>query len=383
MHLVDTTLFFSPTSGGVRRYLTAKQAWLGANTSWRHTLLVPGDTSSLQPGGISTLSGPRVPGTFNYRLPLSTRAWTEALEALEPDLIEAGDAFHPAWCALRVAERRRIPAVAFFHSNLPRLIGRRLGRVSERFVGRYVRLAYENMHLVQAPSRLMCDYLRHLGIGRVGYQPLGVDSDTFTPARRREDLRARLGLARNVRLLAYAGRFAGEKNLPVLHEAFARLGPGYHLLLLGGGRAHRPAYNVSVLPYRRSSVELAEWLASADALVHAGTAETFGLVILEAMACGRPVVGVRSGAVPELVDEQVGVLAERADPALFAQAIRDLYDRDIDVLGRCARERVLRRFTWQQALQLQMAAYAGLASTKTATAARQASSPEIVAAAID
>ncbi len=384
MHLVDTTLFFSPTSGGVKRYLTAKQAWLAANTSWRHSLLVPGSDDALVPGGISSLSGFKVPGTFNYRLPLSMRAWTDALDALEPDLIEAGDAFHPAWCSLRVAARRRIPAVAFFHSNLPRLIGRRLGRVSERVVGRYLALAYEQMNLVQAPSRLMCDYLRSLGIQRVVHQPLGVDAETFAPHRRRDNLRQRLGLARDVRLLAYAGRFAGEKNLPVLHEAFARLGSGYHLLLLGGGRAHRPAPNVTVLPYRRNSVELAEWLASVDALVHAGTAETFGLVILEAMACGRPVVGVRSGAVPELVDEQLGVLAERADGALFAQAISDLYDRDIDALGAAARQRVLARFTWQRAMQMQMSAYSTLAGTERATAPRTApASAGIVAAAVD
>jgi alpha-1,6-mannosyltransferase len=163
-----------------------------------------------------------------------------------------------------------------------------------------------------------------------------------------------------VRLLAYAGRFAGEKNLPVLHEAFARLGSGYHLLLLGGGKAFRPAGNVTVLPYRRDPAELASWLASVDALVHAGTAETFGLVILEAMACGRPVVGIRSGAVPELVDDASGVLAERADPGVFAAAVRALYDRDVEVMGRAARARVLARFTWQQALQMQMAAYAGL-----------------------
>src|SRR5215218_2451404 len=88
MHLVDTTLFFSPTSGGVKRYLTAKQSWLAANTTWRHTLLVPGDVTTLHPGDVSTLAGARVPGTFNYRLPLSLRAWTRALEQLEPDLIE-------------------------------------------------------------------------------------------------------------------------------------------------------------------------------------------------------------------------------------------------------------------------------------------------------
>ena len=68
-----------------------------------------------------------------------------------------------------------------------------------------------------------------------------------------------------------------------------------------------------MLPYRRDSVELAQWLASADALVHAGTKETFGLVILEAMACGRPVVAARAGAFPEFIDDSVGMLAKPYD----------------------------------------------------------------------
>ena len=78
-------------------------------------------------------------------------------------------------------------------------------------------------------------------------------------------------------MLLYAGRFAQEKNLPVLLQAFARLGRPYHLLLIGGERAARPAANVTLLPYRRDSLELAGFIASADALVHAGTKETFGL----------------------------------------------------------------------------------------------------------
>lgn len=357
MHLVDTTLFFSPTSGGVKRYLMAKRAWLTASSTWKHTLLVPGDRTSIAPGEISTLAGTRVPGTFNYRLPLNMRAWTRALMQLEPDLIEVGDAFHPAWCARKVAEARHIPVVAFFHSNLPQIIGRRVGALAERAAGRYLLTAYEGMQLVFAPSRLMCDYLRSLGVEHVAHQPLGVDADIFSPARRRNDLRQRLGLSPRTRLLAYAGRFSGEKNVHVLTGAFEQLGDDYHLLLLGGGREYRPASNVTVLPYRRDSVELAEWLASVDALVHAGTAETFGLVIVEAMACGRPVVGMRSAAVPELVDENVGVLVDRADPALFARGVRELYDRDIDTLGAAARARVLTRFTWQQSMQIQLAAY--------------------------
>ena len=364
MHLVDTTLFYSPTSGGVRRYLNAKHSWYARQAQWRHSLLVPGDATALRAGDTSTIAGPILPGTFNYRLPLAPRRWTQLLEDLEPDIVEAGDAFHPAWSALDVAARRRIPVVAFFHSHLPRLVTMRCGVAAGRLAERYLRWIYERFDLVFAPSRVMCDYLRSLGIARVMQQPLGVDAEVFHPARRGNGLRRHLGLGDHVRLLAYAGRFSAEKNIPVLHDAFARLGPDYHLLQIGGDELLRPAGNITIIPYYRDSTALAGVLASTDALVHAGTAETFGLVVLEAMACGRPVVGVRAGAVTELIDDVVGVTAARADARLFAQAVRDLYDRDIEALGRAARERVVAQFSWDRALQQQLAVYAGLSEKK-------------------
>ena len=360
MRLVDTTLFFSPTSGGVKRYLTAKHAWLGAHSAHRHSILVPGADTRLRPGDISTVAGIQLPFTFNYRLPLSLRTWTHMLFALEPDLIEVGDVFHPAWCAAEVARQRNIPLVGFFHSHLAQVLGRRFGIGIERAVARYLRQVYSRFDLVLAPSRLMSAYLAQLGVVRCAYQPLGVDTEVFSPERRVLDLRRVLGLPDDARLLVFAGRFSQEKNLPVLRQAMALLGKPYHLVLIGGGRAARLSHNVSVLPYRRDSIEVAQWLASADALVHAGGSETFGLVIIEAMACGRPVVGVRAGAVPELVDDQVGELAEPESGTSMAQAIRRLYERDLDALGARARERALRRFTWTQVLQLQLNSYASV-----------------------
>ena len=361
MHLVDTTLFFSPTSGGVKRYLTAKHAWLTAHTSWQHSIVVPGREERIERGAVCTLAGYPVPGTFNYRLPLNPRRWTRLLDQLEPTLLEAGDAFHPAWCAARVAQRRGIPLVGFYHSNAPQIIGRRVGgALTEPLIGRYVRWLYERFDLVFAPSRLMCDYLNDLGVLHVMHQPLGVDTEVFHPQRRTPALRAHLGLPADARLLVFAGRFAGEKNVPVLLQAFARLGSPYHLLLIGGERIARPAANVTMLPYRRDSQELARWIASADALVHAGTKETFGLVILEAMACGRPVVAARAGAFPEFVDESVGVLAEPNSAAGMAEAIAALYERDLEAVGATARARVLRQFTWRRAFHGQFAAYASL-----------------------
>jgi alpha-1,6-mannosyltransferase len=206
----------------------------------------------------------------------------------------------------------------------------------------------------------MCSYLAQLGVPRTALQPLGVDTQIFSPARRTLDLRRALELPDDARLLVYAGRFSEEKNLGVLHTAMALLGKPYHLLLVGGGRSARPSQNITVLPYRRDSLELAQWLASADALVHAGSSETFGLVIIEAMACGRPVVGVRAGAVPELVDERVGELAEPDNAASMAAAISRLYQRNLEALGAAARQRALQGFTWSHSLSMQLANYAGV-----------------------
>src|SRR6478609_454619 len=102
MHLVDTTLFYSPTSGGVRRYLNAKHAWYQARGQERHSLLVPGDRTALQPGDVSTIAGLTVPGTFNYRLPLAAHRWASLLDELQPDIIEAGDAFHRRRFSIRI-----------------------------------------------------------------------------------------------------------------------------------------------------------------------------------------------------------------------------------------------------------------------------------------
>jgi alpha-1,6-mannosyltransferase len=364
MHLVDTTLFYSPTSGGIKRYLDAKHAWLAAHTSWEHTMVVPGPEDRIDRGGVCTLGGFVVPGSFNYRLPLNPERWTDLLTALQPSLIEAGDAFHPAWCATHVARRLGIPVAAFYHSNLPQIIGKRVGSISERILSRYIRWMYERFDVVFAPSRLMCSYLNHLGIRHTMYQPLGVDTDVFRPERRQNDLREQLGLPPEARVLVYAGRFSPEKNLPVMLQAFARLGYPYHLLMIGGDHEARPAPNVTMVPYRKDSRELAQWLASADALIHAGTKETFGLVVLEAMACGRPIVAADAGAIPEFVDDRVGMLAQPNSAASLADAIAALYDRDIEAMGAAARSRVLQRFTWNQAFNAQTNAYAALVGAR-------------------
>ena len=91
-------------------------------------------------------------------------------------------------------------------------------------------------------------------------------------------------------------------------------------------------------------------------------------MILEAMACARPVVGVAAGAIPELVDARVGALARPGDAAAIAAAIDDVVARDPDALGAAARARVERDYAWARTLDRQLDAYARLLQRPAAIA---------------
>ena len=102
------------------------------------------------------------------------------------------------------------------------------------------------------------------------------------------------------------------------------------------------------MPYEKDPKAVAKIIASCDAFVHANDKEPFGLIVLEAMACGRPVVGVNAGGVAETVDDSVGQLAARAEADDYAQAVEALFQRDIEAIGRAAREKAVNQFAWNR-----------------------------------
>lgn len=361
MHLVDMTMFFARESGGVKRYLTQKRDWLRAHRVLRHTLLVPGGREDApRESGLLSMPSPQIPFAHGYRLPLNMFAWEKALLDLQPDLIEVGDPYQLAWLGLRAGRKLGVPVVSFYHSDLPRLLGSRFGPSVGRLANAYVRQLYEKFDLVLAPSQIMVDKLHVLGVPQARFQPLGVDVEHFRPGLEDLRLRERLGLPRQVRLLIYVGRFSREKNLPLLFEAMRQLGAPYHLLLVGAGMHLPRQENVTLWPYQSDTGSLAQLIGSCDAMVHPGDQETFGLVVLEAMACGKPVVGMAAGGVAELLDSGCGLLVRPGSPAAFAEGIRALFDQDLRALGSMARQRVEQRFSWDRVVPRLLRQYASI-----------------------
>lgn len=344
MHLLDVTMFYPAVTGGVGTYLGAKARWLARHTPIRHTIVAPVASRRQREANVAVIAGMPLPGSHGYRLPLSMRQARRAVERLQPDLVECSDPYQCAWSALRASRNLGVPAVGFYHSDLPALVEQRFGPGAGRLAMRYVAHLYRQFDLVFAPSRIMVERLRALGIERVVQQPLGVDTDIFTPRRATPALRAHLGLPAGAKLLVYAGRCTREKHLPLLLQAVKRLGPPFHLLLVGSGPRLAACERVIQLPFEREPAVLASLIAACDLLVHPGDQETFGMVLLEAMACGVPVLGMDAGAVPELVDQDCGMLVAPRNVDALTQGIADMARRDLRAMGRHARLRMLRQY---------------------------------------
>jgi alpha-1,6-mannosyltransferase len=351
--LVDTTMLFAPRSGGVKRYLLSKKAWLETNRpSVAHTLVVPGAKHKAGHDGIVQLHAAKLPFGDGYRWPSSVRRWGAWVASMNPAVIEAGDPYTPGQGALEAGQRAGCPVVGFCHSDPAGLAALHFGEWAKKPVEKRWARLFSQFDRVVSPSRFIARRLEEAGVGGIVIRPLGVEVDTFRPDRRDRDwLLKKLGLGADARLLCFAGRPAKEKNVDVLIDAVQRLGAPYHLVLVGAGAGMPPEDRVISLPYEKDPRAVARIIASCDAFVHANDKEPFGLIVLEAMACGRPVVGVNAGGVAETVDMSVGQLAASADPADYAEAVEALFARDIEALGQAARVKMVEQFAWNRVFE--------------------------------
>ena len=345
LHIADMTMFYAPASGGVRTYLEAKHRRLQRYAGIRHSILVPGGSYSHN-AGIYEIPAPALPFGKGYRFPVRRAPWRDQLRVLQPDVIEVGDPYTPAWAALDAGRRLDVPVIGFYHSDLPLLVSNRIGSWLGTNMNGYVSKLYSSFDRVLAPSQIMAEKLISLGVGNVYVQHLGVDLETFRPSLRDPQIRRELGLDDDARIMVFAGRGSREKNLDVLIEAARLLGKPYHLLLVGSGMPHRVPANVSVVHQFCSPKDVARYMASSDVLLHAGNQETFGLVVLEAMASGIPVIAARAGALPELVPFHTGRLCRPLDARAMAQAVRELFEDDTRVVGAQARQHVETHHAW-------------------------------------
>ena len=273
------------------------------------------------------------------KLGLPTPSIARRMEEFAPHVVHL---VNPVWLAaygVLSAARRDLPMLASFHTNVLEYADS-LGLGALRPGGqRWIRFLHNRAEVNLCTSPTMVDRAARLGIRRVDLWPKAVDTATYRPARADRAVREELTEGHpDDRLLLYAGRLSKEKQLDTLvaplrrlqHDAATRGDPGVRLALVGSG-PHRAelerafAGTGTVFAGYRSGEALAAAYASADVFVFPSTTETLGLVALESMASGVPVVGARAGGIPDVIHDGVdGLLYEPGDDADFVTAVGGL-----------------------------------------------------------
>lgn len=196
-------------------------------------------------------------------------------------------------------------------------------------------------------------------------------SEVYRPLPRNAGLAARWGVE-DQRVLLYLGSLKARKNLSVLLRALRLVlqeRDDVRLLLVGRGESEKTLRQQTLELGLEEAVhfvgfvpeaEKVAWYNLADIFMLPSRLEGFGLVAAEAMACGRPVVASRAGALPEVVaDGETGMLCDPDDPADFAQAILRLLENPplAEAMGQAGRERVKRLFQWDKSTRRTLALY--------------------------
>lgn len=336
-------------------------------------------------GGITEYKGARVYGVSGFPLPLYPELKLAlprpsigvTLEKFQPDLIHVVNPAVLGLGGLYYAKMMQIPLVASYHTHLPQYLHHYGLGMLEGVMWELIKASHNQAQLNLCTSTAMMEQLTAHGVERVDLWQRGVDTETFHPELASEEMRSHLSQGHpESPLLLYVGRLGAEKEIERIKPVLESI-PNARLALVGDGPnrsalekhfAGTPTHFVGYL----TGKELGSAFASSDAFIFPSRTETLGLVLLEAMAAGCPVVAARSGGIPDIVTDGVnGYLFDPADEQGAIAATMRLLEKkqERETLRQNARAEA-ERWSWAAATrQLQNYYRAVIMSQSMSTAA--------------
>ena len=306
---------------------------------------------------------------YRVSLPAGHGAGAE-MDAWRPDLVHVVSPTPTASWAQRYARRRGLPVVSSFHTHFVSYFGYYGVPWLEGAGWAMLRRFYAHCQRVYVPSHSMIRELEEQRIapGRLELWSRGIDAARFSPAHRDPALRAAAGADDGTPVVLMVSRLVKEKDLADLvgmDAALRAAGHRFRLVLVGDGpmRAELEASLPDAhFAGHQTGEALARWYASGDVFVFPSTTETFGNVVLEAMASGLPAVVVDRGGPPDLVEAgRTGWIARHNDPAGLARHVGSLLaDAEARARMGAAARQAARDRDWSVINGRLVASYAGV-----------------------
>lgn len=280
------------------------------------------------------------------------RYWSQC----RPDVVYVATEGPLGWSAVRTARRLNIPVLSGFHTNFHSYSKHYHAGWLDHVILRYLCRFHNRTSGTLAPCAELRDLLQEHGIKNVSVLDRGVDSRLFAPERRSAELRRLWGAAEDDLVALYVGRIAPEKNLGLAIEAYRAMQSvdrRTKFVLVGDGPQYGALQRMHpdlLFCGQQRSRRLAQYYASADVFLFPSETETFGNVILEALASGLVVLAYDYAAAHVHVsDGDTGMLAPYGAARAFVDAAARVAGRSVDLPGirRRARQHAL-SLDWQQ-----------------------------------
>ncbi len=242
------------------------------------------------------------------------RAVGKRLADFHPDAIHIATEGPLGWAARAFCIANKRPFTTAYHTQFPEYVARRTG-IAPQMIWPLMRRFHQPAERTMVATETIREQLRSKGITRLHHWSRGVDLEVFGPDHPPPDLF--LNLPRPIQL--YVGRVAVEKNI----EAFLANTHHGSKVVVGDGpalSALKAQFPTAHFLGKRGGTELAACYAGADVFVFPSKSDTFGLVMIEALACGTPVAAYRVAGPIDVLCQSSGAMADRLEDAI-AQAL--------------------------------------------------------------
>ncbi len=281
-----------------------------------------------------------------------------------PDVVHIATEGPLGLAALLAAGRLSIPVTSTFHTNFHAYCRHYRAPLLQKPALRYLRWFHNRCERTLVPTPELQKELAAAGFVRLEHMGRGVDRQLFSPVKRKVKLRRVWGASDDAPVVLFVSRVAPEKNLPFVLETcreMRRAIPSLRVVVVGDGPSlagTKRRFPEAHYAGMRFDEDLAEHYASADLFLFASTTETFGNVVLEAMASGLVVVTYNYAAGRLHIEHgRSGILVAYDQPRQFSQAARTLLQARSTwtTLGHQAREATARASWSEVARQFELA----------------------------